>query len=196
MQSLSNSRAAASSSRRRESSALIWLPLPSANVPVTRKYSSGTNDLISSSRSTMRRTATDCTRPADNDGLIFFHNTGESSKPTMRSSTRRACCASTRLRSMSRGFSIALRIAVLVISWNTMRLVFSGLRSNTSYKCHAIASPSRSSSDASHTISALFAAFFNSLTRFLLSSGISYIGAKLLSTSMLKLFSFRSRMCP
>ena len=34
---------------------------------------------ISSSRSTMRRTATLCTRPADNDGFTFFHNKGDNS---------------------------------------------------------------------------------------------------------------------
>ncbi len=56
-------------------------------------------------------TATLCTLPADNAGLIFFQSTGDSSKPTMPSSTLRACCASTRLRSMSRGFSIAFRMA-------------------------------------------------------------------------------------
>ena len=43
----------------------------------------------SRSRSTTRRTATDCTRPADSCGMTFFHSTGETSYPYSRSSTRR-----------------------------------------------------------------------------------------------------------
>jgi hypothetical protein len=39
-----------------------------------------------------------------------------------------------------------LRIAFFVISVNTILLVLASLRSNTSFKCHDIASPSRSSS--------------------------------------------------
>ena len=41
------------------------------------------NFFISFSRSTIRRTATDCTRPADNAGFRRFQSTGESSNPTM-----------------------------------------------------------------------------------------------------------------
>jgi hypothetical protein len=33
----------------------------------------------SRSRSTISRVATDCTRPADNRGMTFFHSTGETS---------------------------------------------------------------------------------------------------------------------
>ena len=33
----------------------------------------------SRSRSTTRRVATDCTRPADSLGMTFFHRTGETS---------------------------------------------------------------------------------------------------------------------
>ena len=44
----------------------------------------------------------------------------------MRSSTRRACWASTRCMSMSRGLAMACRIASFVISWKTIRFVFSG----------------------------------------------------------------------
>ncbi len=102
-----NSLANASSGRRCESSASRLIPPGSMKRAVTRKYGSDLNELISFSRSTIRRTATDCTRPADKAGLIFFHNTGDTSNPTMRSSTRRACCASTRLMSISRGFSMA-----------------------------------------------------------------------------------------
>ena len=40
------------------------------------QYSWGTKALISSSRSTTRRMATDCTRPADRPRRIFFHSSG------------------------------------------------------------------------------------------------------------------------
>ncbi|CCY38268.1 unknown [Tannerella sp. CAG:118] len=86
------------------------------NVAIIRYEASEIKFFISFSRSTIRRTATDCTRPADNAGFTFFHSTGESSNPTMRSRTRRACCASTLLISIARGFSIALRMADWVIS--------------------------------------------------------------------------------
>ena len=87
-----------------------------SNTAVTRYHDSLTNAFTSRSRSTIKRTATDCTRPAERAGLTFRHNTGESSKPTMRSSTRRACWAFTKFTSISRGFSIAFKIAFFVIS--------------------------------------------------------------------------------
>ena len=40
------------------------------------QYSTGLNALISRSRSTMSRTATDCTLPADSPGRTFFHRIG------------------------------------------------------------------------------------------------------------------------
>ena len=40
------------------------------------QYSSGTNAWISRSRSTMRRSATDWTRPADSPRRTLFHSTG------------------------------------------------------------------------------------------------------------------------
>ena len=43
------------------------------------QYSWGWKARISSSRSTTRRVATDCTRPADSPRRIFFHSRGESS---------------------------------------------------------------------------------------------------------------------
>ena len=58
----------------------------------------------------------DCTRPADREGFTFLQSTGDNSKPTILSRIRRACCAFTRLRSISRGCSIAFKIAPLVIS--------------------------------------------------------------------------------
>ena len=114
-------------------------------------------------------------------------------KPTIRSSTRRACWAFTRLRSMSLGCSMACRMAGLVISWNTMRLVCSGFRPSTSYKCHEIASPSRSSSEANQTVPAFLASAFSSFTSLVFSEGISYCGAKFV-VSMLNSF-FLSHGC-
>ena len=153
------------------------------------------NCCISRSRSTIRRTATLCTRPADRAGFTLRQSTGESLKPTIRSSTRRACWAFTRFMSKWRGCSIASRMAGLVISWNTIRLVFCLSSPNTSHKCHDMASPSRSSSDASHTFSALSALARRSATSLAFSSGISYSGSSVLS-SMLNSFFFKSRMWP
>ncbi len=42
----------------------------------TDQYSCGLNAAISSSRSKMRRTATDCTRPADRPRRTLVHSTG------------------------------------------------------------------------------------------------------------------------
>ncbi len=150
--------------------------------------------MTSFSLSQMSLTATLCTRPAERLGLIFFHRRGLSSKPTMRSRTRRACWALTRSRSMPRGLAMAARMAGLVISWKTMRRVRTGSSPSTSAKCHAIASPSRSSSEASHTIPASPAAAFSFLTSSFLSAGISYIGVKSPSTSTLMPRFLRSRM--
>ena len=87
-----------------------------SKAAVTLYHDSLTNEFTSRSRSTIKRTATDCTRPAERAGFTFRHNTGESSKPTILSNTRRACWALTRFTSMSRGFSIAFNMAVFVIS--------------------------------------------------------------------------------
>jgi len=46
------------------------------------QYSRGSKRSISSSRSTIRRSAGLCTRPADNPRLIFFHSSGERLNPT------------------------------------------------------------------------------------------------------------------
>ena len=103
--------------RRRFNSAFNTV-VPSGRIKfaITRKAASLTNSLISRSRSTIRRTATDCTRPADNAGFTLRHKIGESSNPTIRSNTRRACWAFTKLILISRGVSIACRMAFLVIS--------------------------------------------------------------------------------
>ena len=142
--------------------------------PSILKWLTGSKAFISRSRSAMRRTATLCTRPALRLFLlvlIFRHRTGLNSNPTMRSSTRRACCAITRSILTVRGFFTAASIAGFVISWKTIRLVVIGSRPSTSHRCQLIASPSRSSSVASQTSSDLFAKDFNSLTTFFFSSG-------------------------
>ena len=64
----------------RESNATL---LPSAsgasNVAVTSQYEARTNAIRSRSRSTIKRVATDCTRPAERPGPTLRHSTGESS---------------------------------------------------------------------------------------------------------------------
>ena len=87
-------------------------------------------------------------------------------------------------------------MAGLVISENTMRLVWSACNPSASMRCQLMASPSRSSSVASHTISAFFARDFSSVTTFLLEALTSYLGAKSFSMSTLSLPLAKSRMCP
>ncbi len=48
-------------------------------VPSMVQYSSGLKLRIASSRSTIRRNATDCTRPAERPAAIFFHKMGDTS---------------------------------------------------------------------------------------------------------------------
>src|SRR5260370_19518431 len=90
------------------------------------QYSCGTNARISCSRSTISRSAKVCTRLGDRPRRLLPHSSGETLYPTMRSSTRRACCASTRLVSTCRGFSNAARIAFGVMSLNVTRKIFFG----------------------------------------------------------------------
>ena len=85
---------------------------------------------------------------------------------------RRASWASTSLRSMSRGLAIAWLIAFSVISWNTMRRTFilaGGF--STSFRCQAMASPSRSSSVARYSSEALASRSFSFLTWAFFSAG-------------------------
>ena len=152
--------------------------------------------MISRSLSTTSLSATDCTLPAESFGCILFQSIGDSSKPTSLSSTRLACCALTRFMSTSLGESMAASIAFWVISWKAMRFVFESSSPSVSFRCHAIASPSRSSSDASHTVSDDLAAFVSSATTFFLSSGITYSGLNPCSTSTLSVFVCRSLMWP
>ncbi len=53
-----------------------------ASVATSDQYSRATNFSISSSRSQTRRSATDCTRPAERAPGSLRHSTGESVKPT------------------------------------------------------------------------------------------------------------------
>src|SRR5699024_9078196 len=64
------------------------------NFALIDQYSSGLNFFISSSRSQIIFKATDCTRPALKPRFTFFHNNGLILYPTIRSSTRLACCES------------------------------------------------------------------------------------------------------
>ncbi len=84
---------------------------------------------------------------------------------------RRVSWASTSFLFSSRGLATAARIASLVISWKTMR--WTGIFGfSTSWRCQAMASPSRSSSvarksssdSAISSLSFLTCAFLSALT--------------------------------
>src|SRR6185295_8652416 len=53
-----------------------------ARIASTDQYSCGLNLSISTSRSTMMRSATDCTRPAEREPGSLRHKTGDKEKPT------------------------------------------------------------------------------------------------------------------
>ena len=146
---------------------LVW------NWPVILKSACALKSRICCSRSTTRRTAGDWTRPALLPPGTLRQTTGDNSKPTRRSRICRACWALTSCISMMRGLAIADSRALLVISWKTIRLVVLGSSFNTSVKCQAIASPSRSSSVASQTVSACLTDFLSSVMTFFLSGSIS-----------------------
>src|SRR5699024_160283 len=71
--------------------ALKRFPALVENSASTRYEATGLKSIISRSRSTISRTATDCTRPADNPPLTFRHRIGDNSYPTKRSKIRLAC---------------------------------------------------------------------------------------------------------
>src|SRR5882672_176180 len=73
----------------------------------------------------------------------------------MRSSTRRACCASTRLVSTCRGLSNAARMALGVISLKVTRKIFFGSMATTSF--------GSSAGSSFFTASSAFAVFFLNL---------------------------------
>ena len=70
------------------------------------------------------------------------------------------------------------------------------LKSRFSYKCHAIASPSLSSSLANQTFSVSLTYFFKSLMIGFFSVGTTYLGWKLFSTSTPSSLTGRSEICP
>ena len=174
---LFNQRATSSSFSNRLFNSVLKVLASDLNHPFTRNAAWGTKAWISRSLSTNKRTATDWTRPADNPGLTLRQRRGDNSNPTRRSRMRRACWAITRSTSIRRGLATALVMAGLVISWKTIRRTLESGRAKTSCKCQAMASPSRSSSDASQTRSELLANFLSSLTMAFLSSGTRYSGA-------------------
>ena len=135
--------------------------------------SSGINALISRSRSTSKRTATDCTRPAESPRATFAHSKGDTIKPTTRSKKRRVCCAYTISVLSSPGVSNACWIAFFVISLKTTRLYFAGSPPIISWRCQAIASPSLSKSVARYIWSAFSASFLSSCTTFSFPGSIS-----------------------
>ena len=130
------------------------------------QYSTGTNASISLSRSATRRSATDCTRPAERELVVSRSSAvrmlrlrfsscptsglsrGLSLKPTSLSSIRRACCALTSSMSMSRSWANASLMASSVIEWKTTRRTGLLRQPAASITCQAIASPSRSGSVA------------------------------------------------
>ncbi len=83
---------------------------------------------------------------------------------------RRASWASTSLSSMPRGWAIACLIAFSVISWNTIRRTGT-LGFSTSFRCQAMASPSRSSSVARYSSEAPAKRSFSFLTWAFFSAG-------------------------
>ncbi len=76
---------------------------------------------------------------------------------------RRVSCASTRRSSISRVSPSARSMASFVISWKTIRRTGT-LGFRTSFRCQAIASPSRSSSVASSSSSTPFSFDLRSVT--------------------------------
>ena len=176
-------------------------PCPDFSSSASRvQYSTGLKASISASRSTIRRSAGVCTRPADSPGRIFFHNSGERLKPTRWSSARRACWALTRSPETSRGCSRASCTARLVISWNTMRCTgrpSSRPRSRSaSQTCQLMASPSRSGSVARYNASAPRTARAMASMWRLLRSISWYFMAKPASGSTAPSFATRSRTWP
>ena len=116
------------------------------------QYSSILNFSISNSLSHINFSATDWTLPADLDPGSFLHKIGEIEKPIRWSKALLAKYASTNSAFISRGFFIASKTAVFVISLKTT--LWTGLSNivfllfNISFKCQLIASPSRSGSVA------------------------------------------------
>lgn len=108
---------------------------------------------ISRSRSTMIRTATDCTRPAESDGLTLRHSTGEISKPTSRSSTRLGLLGIDQIHVDGAGMLDGVKNGLFGNFVATMRCVgFCFAKHLVQMPCGEMALPSRSSSEASQTV--------------------------------------------
>ncbi len=116
--------------------------------------------------------------------------------PTTRSSTRLACCEFTRSRLIGCGCLTACSRAGLVISWNSIRQGASSGRLRICCRCQAIASPSRSGSGPSSTMSVFLAASRKSLITSPLPLIVMYLGLNPCSTSMPNWLLGRSRTCP
>ena len=126
---------------------------------------------------------------------IFCHNIGEIRYPTRTSRIWRACCARTVSILMTPARETACFSAGSVTSWKMMRFVVSTGSSNTLQICHAMASPSRSSSAANMTSLALAIAERSLDTCCRLLSIRVNLGSKLFSTSMFS-SPLSSRICP
>ena len=172
--------------------------------PENSQDSSGVKSRICFSRSTTSLVATLCTRPALSPEATFFQRIGETRYPTIRSTIRRACCASTRGMLILRGFSKARCTSDLVIASKVTRFACFGSTFNSSARCQAMASPSRSRSVANQISRAPFASLRSSVTVFFFAESTSYVGSKLCSRSTpgtsclipLGARLGRSRMCP
>ena len=132
--------------------AVMGFLAPGALSPASRlQYSSGIKAAISSSRSQIIRRATDWTRPALNPLFTFSQRIGLMLYPTIRSSIRLACWASTRFISMALGSFKDVFTAFFVISLKLIRYTFLSFTSSSFSafnRCQEMASPSRSGSVA------------------------------------------------
>ena len=125
------------------------------NFAVTLYFISNGLSTISFSRSYTRRSAGVWHLPAER-ALSFpprtcFHKCGDTLKPTIISNICRACWAFTKFISKSVWYVSASKMAFWVISWKIIRFVVAIGKSNMVMICHAIPSPSRSSSVATNT---------------------------------------------
>src|SRR5688572_20953682 len=114
----------------------------------------------------------------------------------MRSRNRRACWALTRSIEIWPGRSNASSTPRLVISLNVTRRAFVLESFSASFRCQAMASPSRSGSGARYTISADLEDSFRSLRTLLLPRTVAYLGSKSFSMSIPNSRSGRSRTWP
>ena len=160
------------------------------------QYSSGMKRSISSSRSQTIRSATDWTRPAESPRWTLYQRSGLSSYPTSRSSTRRACWASTSSIFIVSGSAMALFTPCSVISCILMRHCCRVSMSSREARCQAIASPSRSGSEASSVRLLTAEAPLSVFIRSALPRTWIYSGSKSCSMSIARRPFGRSRTCP